>query len=304
MTRWRIVLASLAAALAAAALTVLFVWRPWDPVPDELRTAADRVRDVPGVVGVVVDYEVVRHDPKDGDAALARFAIRLDPALAPADAGASARVAAATLVTAEVPGVRTLERGVIVQAGAPRSVNGVDLYPVDVSAGSGLADSVDDAFTLWRAGATSVRSGTVEAADGDTLARLADLAAGRGMGLSFATADGRIRYDTYGDPPEPAALRLVADAAARPGVDGAIYVASAEPHVQVSMTTTADSPESQALAHWLEQHELATAVGHPVAYRITEPGFATILEGWVSGTGTVGAGAAPDPPCREPSPCS
>lgn len=243
MTRRRIVLVSWAAVLAAASLVVAFTWRPWDPVPDELRTAADRARDVPGVVSVAVDYEVVMRDPKDGDAALARFTIRLDAALAPADAGASARVAAASVVRADVPGTRALERRVIVQAGAPRSVNGIDLYPVDVGAGPGRAEAVSDAFTLWRAGATSVRSGTVEAADGDTLVRLADLAADRGIIGSFATADGTIRYDTYGGPLEPAAVRLAVDAAARPGVDGAIYVASTEPHLQVSMTTRSDSPE-------------------------------------------------------------
>ncbi|AEG45408.1 DUF4232 domain-containing protein [Isoptericola variabilis] len=204
-----------------------------------------------------------------------------------------------------VPGVRTLTTSARVVAGEPRTAGGVELFPVDVpypSANPG-GIGVEDAFALREAGAVAVR-GIVEARGGAALVELAGFAAERGIAVSLETGDRTVRYDAYGGVPDVAAARLAVDAASRDGVDGAVYVASTEPHVQVSMTTAVGAPEASAVAAWLDRHDASTAVGHPVAYVLTEPGYAARLEGWVGGR----APAEPEPqpvptvPATEPWP--
>lgn len=281
---------------AGAVLAVMLVWRPWDPVPDELRRATAEVADVPGVVDVDLSYEVTMRDAKDGDAAIARLTVRLDDALSPDAAAESARAAGRLFSAVDVPRLRSLDRSVRITAGEPTSVDGVELSPLEVHLppedDGGL---VADAFTLRGAGAVTVRGGTAEARDGGALVDLAGFAAQHGIPASLATVDGTVRYDSYGGVPDVAAVRLAVEAAGRDGSASAIYADSTEPHLQVSTTTPADSPETRALTTWLDAHDAATAVGHPVAYRVAEPGYATIIEGWVSGT-------APAEPERLPNP--
>lgn len=283
---------------AGAALAAALVWRPWDPVPDELRRAVAQVADVPGVVGADLSYEVTRRDPKDGDAAIARLTVRLDDALSPDAAAASARTAGRTFRAVDVTGPRSLDRSVRVTAGEPTPVGDVELPPLEVHLpqddDGGL---VADAFALRGAGAAAVRAGTAEAVDRAALVDLARFAAEHGIATSLATVDGTVRYDSYGAVPDVAAVRLTVEAAGRGGAASAIYSGSTEPQLQVSTTTPADSPATRALTDWLDAHEAATAVGHPVAYRVAEPGYATILDGWVSGL----APADPSPPLPVPA---
>jgi hypothetical protein len=73
-----------AALIAAVAVAVtLLVWRPWDPVPDELRAAERDVSRLPGVVGVTTDYTVTGEDPLATVTAHSTVTVRLDDALDP-----------------------------------------------------------------------------------------------------------------------------------------------------------------------------------------------------------------------------
>lgn len=270
----------LVAALLVAAATVV-VWRPWDPVPDELRAAAREAEAVPGVLAADVDYTVTLRDAKDGDAARAVLTVLLDEDLAPDDARRAAERAAAVLATAEVPSARSLARSTTVHAGEPRTPHGVPVHPVTARVDEdGDATAVADAFRLRRAGAVRVSGASVEAADTTSLVRLARFASARGIPASLATGDGAVRYDGAGTP-DLDAVRLVVDAAGRPGVESALFDGSSTPLLQVGMATPVGSPESQAVRRWLDESERATT-GH-VRYVVTEPGYADRLEGRVGG---------------------
>ncbi|WP_166853098.1 DUF4232 domain-containing protein [Isoptericola sp. BMS4] len=289
-TSW-LVAALLVAAGAAAVLT----WRPWDPVPDELRAVEREVADLPGVVEVSTDYAVVARDPLDGDAARSTVTVRLDEALAPGAAGRAAERAATLVDGARVPGT-DLTASVVVEAGEPTAFGGAAVPPVSVRGpSSGGADDtptdpaadlstrVVGAFTLWRGGTARVGTADAVSSDAGGLVGLARLAADEELAVSVGTADGTVSYDGYGGVPDVAAVRLAVDAVGRDAVTTAVLADSAEPRLSVGLDVAADAPPARALVRWLEDPARAAGLGRPVAYTVSEPGYATLLDGWVGG---------------------
>lgn len=277
----------------AAALAVLVVWRPWDPVPDELRAAARQAADVPGVGSAeVAGYEVTTRDLKDGDVARVAVDVVLDDGLSPEAASTAAARADALLAAARVDGVRTLSRTTTVRAGEPRTVNDVEIYPLTAwVAEDGDASSVADAFALRRAGATTVSGAGAEVADGEGLVRLAQAAAEQEIAASLRTADGTLQYDASGRVPDAAVARLAAEAAGRPGV-ASVAVSAQVPEdvvvtggvvlgLQVRLAGPTTSPAADAVTRWLDDPARAVGDGH-LAYSLTEPGYAERVEGWVA----------------------
>ncbi|CAM3622119.1 hypothetical protein GCM10007368_05680 [Isoptericola cucumis] len=282
----------LVAALVLMAATIV-VWRPWDPVPDELRDAARRAADVPGVVSVgVTGYEVTLDDAKDGDVGRAVAEVMLAEGLTPEAAREAAALADAQLAAAKVTGVRELSHATTVHAGSPRTVHGVEVYPLTASvAEDGDASAVEDAYVLWQAGATRVSGASADTPDGDALVRLAQTAAEREIAASLRTADGTLRYDTSGRVPDAAVARLAVEAAALPGV-ASVSVGAQAPQgtvvadgvvlgLQVDLAGPATSPETDALTRWLDDPR-RTVGGAPLAYTLWEPGYETSVEGWVA----------------------
>jgi len=281
--------------LAAAVAALLVVWRPWDPVPDALRAAARDAAEVPGVVSAdVISYEVTQRDAKDGDTARASVDVVLDEDLAPGAAQQAAERADAALAAARVDGVRDLSRTTTVHAGRPSAVHGVPVYPVTAWVDEdGDAAGVADAFRLRLAGATRVSGASADAADGDALVALARACEDAGLAASLATADGAVRYDTSGRVPDPSLTRLAVEVSARPGVTTVVVQAGAGPEdavvtdgdtilgLQVGLTGPTTSPEARALVRWLDDPARPTDDA-PLAYTITEPGYATSLGGWVA----------------------
>ncbi|MGW8566801.1 DUF4232 domain-containing protein [Isoptericola sp. NPDC055881] len=277
-----------AAALVTALVVVVAVavalsaWRPWDPVPDALRAAVHDAAAVPGVVSTeLTTYEVTQRDAKDGDAARADVTVVLDPGLAP-DAARRAAERAHDVLAAQVDGVRSLSLDTTVRAGTPRTVHGITVYPLTAwVADDGDATSVADAYRLWRAGATSVSGASADAADGDALVALARASADAGLTASLATADGAVQYDAYQAVPDVPAVRLAVASSRRPGVEIASFAASMEPRLSVALSVPAASAQARALVRWLDDPARASGLGRPVAYTLSEPGFATLVDGWV-----------------------
>ncbi|WP_277211147.1 DUF4232 domain-containing protein [Isoptericola croceus] len=269
------------------------VWRPWDPVPGELRDALGPVEAVPGVVGTDLGYEVLQRDPKDGDAALADLEVRLDEHLAPEEAGAAAAEAAALFRAAHVPGV-DLTRSVRFAAGDPVEVGAVTVFPLATHSSDDPAGAVSQAFELWQAGAARVSTGFAETTGTDELLALADVAAQRGIVTSLATLDATVRYDTDGDTVDPAQVRLAVEAAQRDGVETAI--SSGLHGLSVHTTSAGDSDAAAAVVAWIEERR--PPGDDPVPYTVSSPGYATFVEGWVGGV----APPEPEPhPVRMPA---
>ncbi|MFD6136086.1 DUF4232 domain-containing protein [Isoptericola sp. NPDC060257] len=302
MTRRRTSALVAAVILLAGTAALLAVWRPWDPVPDELRAATRQVADLPGVVSAeVTGYEVAFRDAKDGDVALATVDVVLDDVLSPEAASAAAARADGLLAAARVDGVRTLSRTTAVHTGDPRTVHGVEVYPLTAwVTEDGDASSVADAVVLRRAGATTVSGASAEAADGEGLVRLAEEAAEHKIAASLGTADDAVRYDASGRVPVVAAARLAVDAAGRPGVASVVVHAGFPTGttaaddtaltLQVGLAGPTSSPEAGDVARWLDD-PARDAGGRHLAYTLTEPGYAASVDGWVA--------AAPPPTPEE-----
>ncbi|MFC7879468.1 DUF4232 domain-containing protein [Isoptericola sp. NPDC057391] len=293
MTRRRTSALVTALIVAAALVTLVVARHHWDPVPDELRAAARQAAEVPGVASAeVAGYEVTLRDAKDGDVARAQVDVVLEDGLDPAAASAAAARADGLLAAAQVDGVRTLSHTTTVHAGEPRTVHGVEVYPLTAwVAEDGDASSVADAFALRDAGATTVSGVSAEAPDGAGLVRLAEAAAQHGIAASLGTADGAVRYDTSGRVPDPAVARLAAEAAGRPGVvsavvhagfpEGTAAAGDAARTLQVGLAGPTSSPEADRVARWLDDPARAVG-GAPLAYTLTEPGHAARRDGWVA----------------------
>ncbi|MEN5074411.1 DUF4232 domain-containing protein [Isoptericola cucumis] len=302
----------LVATLVLVAGTVV-VWRPWDPVPDELRAAERELAAVPGVVDAVADYTVTGHEHLWTLEARSTVTVRLDDDLEPGAAGQAAGQAAAIVDDVEIPGT-DLETSVRFEAGEPTTFDDFPVPPVSVAGldtdpapGAGeptaavpadeAADQVVGAFTFWRAGAARVSTGSAWSDDSAGMIDLARVAVREDRQLSVSTVDGTVSYDGYGNVPDVAAVRLSADTAARDGVATVVYTDSTAPRLSVSLTVPAASPRARDLVGWLEAPERAAALNGPVAYTLSEPGYATLLDGWV------GSVAPPEPEERtEPLP--
>jgi hypothetical protein len=308
--------------LAVTIVTIL-VWRPWDSVPGELRGAAREASRLPGVAEVDIEHRETADIParKFGpEPTEFEVSVRLDARLTPDGAAVAAERVHELLVPAAQAGARDdVTVFLRVTAGEPESINGVLVDPLEVrySAASGVHD-VADAFTIWQAGARSVNvyglkspvadarvdsepgiapdspAGIgIEAAVAADMAPLAELAAGLGRSVNLHVTDSSTSYNGHNSVPHVDAVRLAVATASRPGVESVVFDNSFAPQLSVRAAWPAESAETQELRRWLEAHDYATKAGHPVAFTISEPGYATLTEGWVS------AFAPPEP---EPHP--
>ena len=293
-----------------ATIVTMLVWRPWDPVPDELRRATRDASHIAGVAEIDIEHRqtadipTTKFGPKPSEF---EVNVRLDAGLAPDDAA----VAAERVHERLVPAAESVTRDEVsvflsVTAGEPEDMNGVIVDPLEVrySAKTGT-DDVADAFRVWRAGArrVSVYGGEfpvdeagadsgiapdspagigIEAAAAADLVPLAELAAELGRSADLHASDGKARYTGYDVVPDVDAVRLAVAASSRRGVQSAVFSNSTAPQLSVHAAWPAESPEGRALKRWLEAHTYATQAGKPVAFTITGPGYATLTEGWVS----------------------
>jgi hypothetical protein len=293
-----------------ATIVTMLVWRPWDPVPDELRRATRDASHIAGVAEIDIEHRqtadipTTKFGPKPSEF---EVNVRLDAGLAPDDAA----VAAERVHERLVPAAESVTRDEVsvflsVTAGEPEDMNGVIVDPLEVrySAKTGT-DDVADAFRVWRAGArrVSVYGGEfpvdeagadsgiapdspagigIEAAAAADLVPLAELAAELGRSADLHASDGKARYTGYDVVPDVDAVRLAVAASSRRGVQSAVFSNSTAPQLSVHAAWPAESPEGRALKRWLEANTYATRAGKPVAFTITGPGYATLTEGWVS----------------------
>jgi hypothetical protein len=292
----------------AGTITALLVWRPWDS--DQLGDAAREIARLPGVVTVDLDVRGIGSldadwftpQPSEAD-----VTVNLTATLPPADAAVTAERAYEILVS--VAGSLAREDVTVrmrITAGEPDEVNGVpvDRLRVPYSAASG-ADDVADALAILQAGArrVSVHGGGVAVSAISTeveqnrtpagigidvtaptdMVRLAELAAELGRSANLHLSDGSARYTGPVAVTDVGAVRLAVDTASRPEVESAVFTNSTAPRLTVLTTEPSDSPETQRLIRWLESHAYATTAGHPVAFTVAEPGYATLTEGWISG---------------------
>ncbi|MFD6176051.1 MULTISPECIES: DUF4232 domain-containing protein [unclassified Isoptericola] len=316
MTRRRTSALVAAALLLTGLATLLAVWRPWDPVPDELRAAERQIERVPGVVDATADYAVAGSAHLGVVVARSTMTVRLDDALDADEAGRAAGKAAGVVEDVAVPGTE-LATSLEVEVGKPRSFGGLPVPPVSVSvpvrdeiqggtaaslsedAAPGAArratDAVASAVTLRDGGAVRVGTATADAADADGLPGLASLAARESLPVSLGTADGTVTYDSYGAVPDVAAVGLAARTSGRGGVAHTAFAASTAPRLTVALAVPTSSPEARELVRWLEDPARASGLAGPVAYSLAEPGYATMLDGWVGD-------AAPPKPAEHATP--
>lgn len=295
--------------LLAAAIAIV-VWRPWDWRPDELRDAAREASRVPGVVALDMEQRDSPEPPATTfgpEPSVVHVTTRLDGSLAPEEAATAAESVHALFVpAAEAVADDAMSVLLRVTAGEPDDADGPHPLELWYAAASG-ADDVADAFTIWQAGARTVgvfgagqpvadaasaepgpdgeheTAGVgIEAADAADVVRLAQLAAELGRPANLNVPDAGIGYDGYGSVPDVGAVGLTVAAGSRPGVESVVFADSLEPRLSIRTAWPAESPETRELEQWLEAHDYATTVGHPVAFTISEPGYATLTEGWVS----------------------
>ncbi|WP_162449057.1 DUF4232 domain-containing protein [Phytoactinopolyspora mesophila] len=305
----------------AAAIATVLMWQPWDR--DELHEAAGDIARVPGVAAVDLEYREiegaaaakVRPEPSKVD-----VMVRLESTLAPDAAAVAAERAHELLIpAAEAVTHDNVSVHLHVTAGEPEKAPGIRIDPLEVpySPISGAAD-VADAFTIWQAGPRSVQvyglapavgeatadSGSgnapdsragigIEAGAAADMVPLAELAAGLGRTADLHFGDDAY-YAGHGAVADVDAVRLTVAAASRRGVESAFFSNySTAPQLSVRAAWPAESPETPELKRWLEAHDYAASAGRPVAFTISEPGYETLTEGWVS------AFAPPEP---EPHP--
>ncbi|MDR7383675.1 DUF4232 domain-containing protein [Promicromonospora iranensis] len=296
----RTLLIATAAALALAGCTPS-AERP----PDEIRSAADAVRELDGVLDVDVTRTTV------GEPAPQNFGqreettpsrvdarVELAESLDPAAAG-NAVTDAQRLLAAASSRVDPLENITVSAeffAGSEPSENSTTGQPwlsirteLDAEP-ERVAEATEYGYELRATGAERVSLGVTSEAEGphtawasvvassaDDLVTLARKAVELDRGADLEAPG--IRYGSASRPPDLAAVRLVVAAAGRPDVRNAAYVAGQPLTIQSEA-----APGAQSLADlrsWLEARRFATA-DRPLAYTVLDAEY-TESTGWVSG---------------------
>jgi hypothetical protein len=282
--------------------------------PAEIRTAADSVRDLDGVV----DVDVTRSSPigptrgnfgQREQAAPSTVSVRvgLDETLGASDAGAvtaeaqSLLAADADLLESRDQASLSVEYYTETEESGPEQSGYGEGPSLHVTTGAGpttevVGDAATDAYHLREAGADSVTiglgdgSGTweddpiaataqVRAPSVDALPGLARTAVelDRSADLSASGAD----FRSAGRVPDVGAVALLVAAAERPDVSSATYLAQ-ERRLTVRADTTSPAQDLTALRRWLDRQEYARASGYHVAYTVVDA-EQTETTGWVSG---------------------
>lgn len=288
--------------LAAVSVLVLTGCTPSvDEAPAEVASAADAVRDLPGVDEVAVTRTPAGAEPVQGN-----FGQRSEPApstvsvevalagtLGPRAAGEAAGEAHRLLV-ASAERVDERENVTVASSFVGGPGLGVSTGPTTTSAV--VADAVEDGFTLLGAGATSVGLGLggrgdgswdddpiaatarVSAATRDDLVGLARTAEELDRGVELQAPG--VLYRAASRVPDVGAVRLLVAAAGRPGVVDATYL-SQEQRITLRSDAEAGSQDLADLRRWLETQDYATA-DDPLAYTVMDAAYAETT-GWVSG---------------------
>ncbi len=290
---------------AAAALTLVGCTPSAERPPAEIRSAADEVRELDGVVGVEVTRTTVsgpvqgnfgqqEETPPSSVDARVELAESLDPAAAGDAVGEAHR-----LLAAGAERVDPLENVTVSAeffAGSEPSENFTAGQPwlsvraEDDAEPERVAEATEYGYELRATGAESVSLGvtsgaedpptawaSVVASSADDLVTLARKAIELDRGADLEAPG--IRYESASRPPDLAAVRLVVAAAGRPDVRNAAYVAGQPLTIQSDA-----APGAQSLADlrsWLEARRFATA-DHPLAYTVLDAEY-TEATGWVSG---------------------
>ncbi|MGI5188396.1 DUF4232 domain-containing protein [Promicromonospora sp. CA-289599] len=309
-------------ALALAAVSALVLagcTRGAGQPPAEIRTAADSVRGLDGVIAV----EVTRSSPIElargnfgqrEQAAPSTVSVRvmLDETLGAGDAGAvtaeaqSLLVADADLlesrdqVSLSVEYYTETEESGPTQSGYGQSGYG-EAPSLHVTTGAGpttevVGDAATDAYHLREAGAVLV---TISLGDGpgtwedDPIAATAQVRAPSidalpGLARTAVELDRSADLSASGADfrsaarvPDVGAVALLVAAVERPDVSSATYLAQ-ERRLTVRADTTSPAQDLTALRRWLDRQEYARASGYHVAYTIVDA-EQTEATGWVSG---------------------
>lgn len=290
--------------LATASALVLAGCTPGPP--DEIESAAEAVRALPGVVDVTVTRtfgpEAVQGNfgqRSETTPSTVRVEVTLAGALDPEGAGEAAG-AAHRLVAGAARDVDEHKNVTVTSnfVGPGLSVSAGPNTAADV-----VVDAVEDGYGLLAAGATTVGLGLGEGGGPDPLTATAHVAAAAPDDLvDVAEAADELdrqveleapgaRYRSAARVPDVDTVRLLVTAAGRPGVQDATYLAQ-----ERRLTLQSDAePGAQSLAdlrRWLETQDFATA-DDPLAYTVLDAGYAETT-GWVSG-------AEPAPRSPEPA---
>jgi hypothetical protein len=265
--------------------------------PAEIRSAADTVRELDGVVDVEVTRTTVS-EPVAGN-----FGEREEPA--PSSVHARVELAESLDPTAAADAVAESQR--LLATGADR-VDPLENVTVSAEFVSGTeqpwlhlqaaldarpdtaAEAAEYGYELRAAGADQVSLGvTAESSDPDALrasvvasvpddlVALARTAITMGHGADLEAPG--IRYQSTTRVPDLSAVRLLLAVAGRPGVRDAAYVGGQQLTVQSDAAPGARSLDD--LRRWLESRPHATAE-HPLAYTVLDAEY-TESTGWVSG---------------------
>lgn len=307
---------ALVLAAAVSALVLAGCTLGAEQPPAEIRSAADSVRDLDGVVAV----EVTRSTPIEPargnfgqreQAAPSSVSVRvkLDETLAAGDAGA-VTAEAQSLLASDADLLQSRDQvSLSVEYYTETEESDGEGRSLHVTTGAGpttevVGDAATDAYHLREAGAVSVTIGLgdgpgtweddpiaataqVRAPSVDALPGLARTAVelDRSADLSASGAD----FRSAARVPDVGAVALLAAAAERPDVSSATYLAQ-ERRLTVRADTTSPAQDLTALRRWLDRHEYARASGNHVAYTVVDA-EQTETTGWVSGF---------EPPAQDP----
>lgn len=287
---------TLAAVLSLAACTAAV-----DQPPAEVTSAAEAVRDLPGVDDVAVTRTPTGAEPVQGN-----FGQRREPA----PSTVSVEVALVGTLDPRVAGEAAGEAHRLLAAAAGRVDDRENITVASsfvggpglgVTTGPGttsevVADAVEDGFGLLAAGATSMGLGlggrgdgswdddpiaataSVSAATRDDLVGIARTAEELDRGVELQAPG--VHYRAATRVPDVDAVRLLVAAAGRPGVVDATYL-SQEQRITLRTDAEAGSQRLADLHRWLDTQDFATA-DHPLAYTVMDAAYAETT-GWVSG---------------------
>lgn len=287
--------------------------------PAEIRTAADSVRDLDGVVAV----EVTRSSPigpaghnfgqrEQAAPSTVNVRVRLDETIGAGDAGA-VTAEAQSLLTADADLLESRDQVSLSveyyteaeESGPPRAGYGQGGYgegpSLHVTTGASpttkvVRDAATDAYRLREAGAVSVTIGLgdgpgtweddpiaataqVHAPSVDALPGLARTAVELDRSADLSASGADFR--SAGRVPDVGAVALLVATAERPDVSSATYLAQ-ERRLTVRADTTSPAQGLTELRRWLDRQEYARASGYHVGYTVVDA-EQTETTGWVSG---------------------
>ncbi|MFJ3407899.1 DUF4232 domain-containing protein [Promicromonospora sp. NPDC090134] len=263
--------------------------------PDEVESAAEAVRALPGVADVAVT-RTFGPEPVQGnfgqrsEAAPSTVSVEvaLTAALDPHAAGEAAASAHRLLAGA----ARDVDETENVTVTSDFVGSGLSVRAGPNTAADIVVDAVEDGYDLLAAGATTVGLGLGEGNGSDPLAATAHVAAAAPDDLvDVAEAadelDRRVeleapgaRYRSAASVPDVDTVRLLVAAAGQPGVQDATYLAQ-ERRLTLQSDAESGAQSLADLRRWLEARDFAT-VDAPVAYTVLDAGYAETT-GWVSG---------------------